>query len=136
MGARKNSQIRSHRCTQIGEQPYFLTDGGIYDNLGIDRLMWYHWRKDRNLNRFLVSDAGGAFDWQLDKTYTFIMSRNIRASDLLMKRVTELEYGQLGPKDNPLFVRIKMSLTAFDAPGLALLTGLVQITRKADGSLM
>jgi predicted acylesterase/phospholipase RssA len=74
--------------------PQYLTDGGVYDNLGIDRLMWYD-RKTSDLNHFIISDAEGAFDWDFKEQYTFITTRNIRASDLLMKRVSSLEYQAL-----------------------------------------
>jgi predicted acylesterase/phospholipase RssA len=89
--------------------PFLLTDGGVYDNLGIDRLVRHQRQEARDLDLFVVSDAGGAFDWQLDRKYTFAVGRNIRASDLLMKRVTTLEYELLGPDENPPFVRVKIS---------------------------
>ncbi len=73
------------------EHPHYLTDGGVYDNLGIDRLMWYQ-RQTRDLDSFIVSDAEGDFDWQFDNDYKLITSRNIRASDVLMKRVSTLQY--------------------------------------------
>ena len=74
--------------------PHYLTDGGVYDNLGIDRLLWYH-RQTNDTDFFLVSDAEGNFDWDFDARYAFITGRNIRASDLLMKRVSVLEYASL-----------------------------------------
>jgi len=74
--------------------PQDLTDGGVYDNLGIDQLMWCH-KRASDTHLFLISDAGGNFDWEVDKKYWFITSRNIRASDLLMKRVSILEYALL-----------------------------------------
>ncbi len=72
----------------------YLTDGGIYDNLGIDQLVWRKKHAD-NTDLFLVSDAEGNFDWDLQARFTFITNRNIRASNLVMKRVSELEYETL-----------------------------------------
>lgn len=72
----------------------YLTDGGVYDNLGIERLFW----REKQVNEtdlFLISDAEGNFDWNLEARYTLITSRNIRASNLIMKRVSELEYASL-----------------------------------------
>jgi predicted acylesterase/phospholipase RssA len=97
--------------------PFLLTDGGVYDNLGIDRLLWYHENHSKDIDTFIVSDAGGAFDWQLDRKYTFTISRNVRASDLLMKRVTHLEYERLGPDHNSLFARVKIDRETNAADG-------------------
>ncbi|HKF46455.1 MAG TPA: patatin-like phospholipase family protein [Terracidiphilus sp.] len=71
--------------------PHFLTDGGIFDNLGINRMLRYD--KDRgDIDQIIISDAEGNFDWDFDNAYTLVTTRNIRASDLLMKRVSSLEY--------------------------------------------
>src|SRR5271157_4088666 len=78
--------------------PHYLTDGGVYDNLGIDRLMWGH-KRATDTHLFLMSDAERKFDWDFDKKYSFITSGNIRASDLLMKRVSALEYASLSDVD-------------------------------------
>lgn len=86
--------------------PQFLTDGGVYDNLGIDRLIWYH-QKAQDIDRFLISDAEGEFDWELDQTYSWPLSRNIRANDVLMKRSSYLNYTALEPfKDIIVQIRI------------------------------
>ena len=90
--------------------PLYLTDGGVYDNLGIDRIIWYH-KLHNDLDTFLISDAEGNFDWELDKQYTFITSRNIRASDLLMKRVSTLQYEKLAPyRDSVVFIDIDKAI--------------------------
>jgi hypothetical protein len=65
--------------------------------------MWYH-RRANDLDLFLVSDAEGNFDWNFDTRYTFVTTRNIRASDLLMKRVSALEYESLVPHADNLIV--------------------------------
>ena len=76
------------------EHPHYLTDGGVYDNLGINRLMSYQ-RQIQDLDGFIVSDAQGDFDWEFKNDYKLITSRNIRASDVLMKRVSTLQYEML-----------------------------------------
>lgn len=83
--------------------PQYLTDGGVYDNLGIDRLIWYH-KQANDLDLFIVSDAEGNFDWEFGKEYTFITTRNVRASEVLMKRVSTLEYEALDTFGNLLIV--------------------------------
>lgn len=73
---------------------HYLTDGGVYDNLGIDGLLQYQ-KKRNDLDRLIVSDAEGNFDWDFKRKFGFIGTRNIRASDILMKRVSALEYRSL-----------------------------------------
>jgi len=74
----------------------YLTDGGVFDNLGINRLLaLQETGSDRDL--IVVSDAEGNFDWALDKPYSSVLARNVRASDMLMRRVSVLQYGLLEP---------------------------------------
>jgi hypothetical protein len=72
----------------------YLTDGGVYDNLGINKLLALQ-AGGADLDLVIISDAGGNFDWALDRPYTSIFSRNVRASDLLMRRISLLQIGQL-----------------------------------------
>jgi predicted acylesterase/phospholipase RssA len=78
----------------------YLTDGGVYDNLGIDRLI-YRQTKSADLDIFLVSDAEGDFDSEFETSYTFVVGRNVRASDLLMTRVSSLLMGNLRAQKIP-----------------------------------
>ena len=71
----------------------FITDGGVYDNLGIERPLWY-FDQENELDAFIVSDAGGTFD-RTNKNYRFALPRNLRATDILMKRVGDLVYQRL-----------------------------------------
>jgi predicted acylesterase/phospholipase RssA len=75
-------------------QTQYLTDGGVFDNLGLGELARLTQRLPRDFfptekGLLVISDAGGVFDWQ-DKTYGSLVARNIRASDILMDRVTNL----------------------------------------------
>jgi hypothetical protein len=74
-------------------QPQYLGDGGVFDNLGLRHLL--------DLGRLagpphpellLVSDAQPDCDWVLGNRFAFLPQRAIRATDLLMKRITQLEY--------------------------------------------
>lgn len=89
--------------------PHYLTDGGVYDNLGINRLIWFR-NQTRNSDLFLISDAEGNFDWDFDARYSLITSRNIRASDLLMKRVSSLQYESLSQIEHKLAFKIDSEL--------------------------
>lgn len=80
------------------EHPHYLTDGGVFDNLGVNRMLWYQ-QASKDLDGFIVSDAEGEFDWEFHNNYKLITSRNIRASDVLMKRVSTLQYEILARND-------------------------------------
>src|SRR5262245_44972518 len=99
---------------------HYLTDGGVYDNLGIDKLSWYQKAKPE-LDLFIASDAQGNFDSELDTRFAFIVSRNVRASDLLMTRVSSMQIERLtAPGQTPRFIRvgIKMEIDNPDDPTL------------------
>lgn len=98
-----------------------LTDGGVYDNLGIGGLI-AKYDKDRSgpeqdipLGSIIISDAEGNFDSDYETKYSFPVNRNVRASDLLMKRVSVLQLEELqrhlagtaGQSGIP-FVRVKI----------------------------
>jgi predicted acylesterase/phospholipase RssA len=73
-----------------------LTDGGVYDNLGIEALIAKYEGKSAPEQRIsfetiIISDAEGNFDSDFDTKYSFPVNRNVRASDLLMKRVSNLQ---------------------------------------------
>ncbi|MEY9632201.1 putative acylesterase/phospholipase RssA [Bradyrhizobium japonicum] len=95
-----------------------LTDGGVYDNLGIEGLIAKYEEgksapeQDIPLGSVIISDAEGNFDSDFDTKYSFPVNRNVRASDLLMKRVSVLQLEKLqrnltGASRIP-FVRVKI----------------------------
>jgi predicted acylesterase/phospholipase RssA/tetratricopeptide (TPR) repeat protein len=71
----------------------YLADGGVFDNLGLRKLLWVQDKEpDVNHAFIVISDAQGVFDWRLQHSFGFIAQRTVRASDILMKRVSDLEY--------------------------------------------
>jgi hypothetical protein len=78
-----------------------LTDGGVYDNLGIDSFIG---DESQFAETIIISDAEGNFDSDFEAKYTFPVTRNVRASDLLMKRVSALRLSDLSSPH----VRIKI----------------------------
>lgn len=67
-----------------------LTDGGVYDNAGLEILQCAVW-KDCPIDHIVTSDAEGQFDSQPSRIrYLFTLPRNWRAIDILMKRINEL----------------------------------------------
>lgn len=87
--------------TSQGEfpNPHYLSDGGVFDNLGINPWIWTNADGSKVFDKLIVCNAEGFFDSEYDKNYTWLVSRNVRASDLLMTRVSELQLGAL--KENP-----------------------------------
>jgi len=95
---------------------HYLTDGGVYDNLGIDKLSWFQ-KTTPELDLFIASDAQGNFDSELDSRFKFIVGRNVRASDLLMTRVSSMQIERLtAPGQSPRFVRVGIRME-IDNPG-------------------
>lgn len=92
---------------------HFLTDGGIYDNLGIETLVFPQ-IDARDGYIVVVSDAEGNFDANFDSSYSSLISRNVRASDLLMKRVSALQIGHVGEDPPVIRIAIKGALDDLD----------------------
>jgi predicted acylesterase/phospholipase RssA len=99
---------------------HYLSDGGVYDNLGIDKLIWFQ-KTTPELDLFLASDAEGNFDSELDRRFKFVVSRNVRASELLMTRVSSMQIERLTAlsETTPFRrVEIKMEIDNPDDPTL------------------
>ena len=76
---------------KLFDQKVYLTDGGIFDNLGLEELYRVSTSEQAlNISELVVSDAGGNFDWAPDRAFSFIINRNVRATDILMDRVSKL----------------------------------------------
>jgi hypothetical protein len=78
-----------------------LTDGGVFDNLGIRKFFHLHQSGELDADVLLVSDAGAGFDWQVTKRFRSLISRTVRTTDILMKRVGDFERAAVneGPMD-------------------------------------
>lgn len=63
-----------------------LTDGGVYDNLGYDKLATLAKEPGRVTDGVILSDAGGAFSDFVNHDFSGLISRNVRATDILMRR--------------------------------------------------
>lgn len=87
--------------------PIALSDGGVFDNFGIDKFFLAQ-RKGVRPGLLIVSNAGGSFATDPTQNYEGMMARNIRASDILMRRVgdTTLEVGERAVGKGLVVVRI------------------------------
>lgn len=100
------------------DKTQYLTDGGVFDNLGLHELSRIAKQKTgTNWQSLVVSDAGGNFDWTIGNKYALFVSRNVRATDILMDRVSKLVPSAILGKDFPLcHVYIGRELSKAEAP--------------------
>lgn len=69
-----------------------LTDGGIFDNLGISRIFpLVSWDEKQRINPIIVSDASARFEDEPRSKFAWLVPRTIRTTDILMSRVASLE---------------------------------------------
>lgn len=74
------------------KDPYFrnalyLSDGGVFDNLGIEKFKNNVKRGYAHPSTVILSDAGGAFRAEVGEDYDGMIGRNVRTSEILMHRV-------------------------------------------------
>ena len=73
----------------------FLCDGGVYDNIGIRKLIWMLEKREGlyTFDRVIISDAGAPFavqyDTRYDSGYKGFLRLFMRAPDILMRRVAD-----------------------------------------------
>lgn len=69
---------------------HYMTDGGVYDNLGIRRLLWLFQPEER-LEMIVVSDAQRSLAKEYGHEYNMTLGRTTRCVDLMMNRVSWFE---------------------------------------------
>jgi esterase/lipase superfamily enzyme/predicted acylesterase/phospholipase RssA len=83
------------------ELPYdleFLTDGGVFDNLGFAKFLELFQSGDCQIDYLILSDAGAQLDWDIKGRFARVISRTIRSTDILMQRVAEFTVSDLASK--------------------------------------
>lgn len=70
---------------------HYLSDGGVFDNLGIQASQLPAVRGSSNSEPLFVSNAERRFDWATGEAFGLLLSRATRASDIMMDRITTLE---------------------------------------------
>jgi len=70
-------------------EPDYLSDGGVFDNLGFEKFARMKFGDEDQPNWLFLSDAGASFDWDVKRQFSWIVSRTVRATDILMKRLDE-----------------------------------------------
>jgi esterase/lipase superfamily enzyme/predicted acylesterase/phospholipase RssA len=69
--------------------PEYLSDGGVFDNLGFKKFLRLHQSDKLRFDCLLLSDAGARFDWDTGSRFAWVTSRTVRSTDILMKRVAD-----------------------------------------------
>ena len=80
------------------ELPYnfeFITDGGIYDNLGFAIFSRVLGSSACDINCLILSDASAQLDWDIRRRFTRVISRTVRSTDILMQRVADFTIASL-----------------------------------------
>jgi esterase/lipase superfamily enzyme/predicted acylesterase/phospholipase RssA len=75
--------------SELPYDPEYLSDGGVFDNLGFEKLVRLRADGRLNVDCLLLSDAGARFDWDTKRRLWWIVSRTVRSTDILMKRVAD-----------------------------------------------
>jgi predicted acylesterase/phospholipase RssA len=94
----------------------YFTDGGVYDNLGIRRFRSLLAKDDSAIDKVLVSDASGAFDWLIGSETLGQWKTALRSSEVFMKRLADLECEIAGGRDSKQFTFLRISDVIGDAP--------------------
>jgi predicted acylesterase/phospholipase RssA len=72
--------------------PDYLTDGGVFDNLGVSRIDKLVANEERDgIRLILVSDASAMFDYVGSTRYSSLFRRTLRTTDILMYRIASFE---------------------------------------------
>jgi predicted acylesterase/phospholipase RssA len=94
------------RGGEFGQQTY--TDGGVFDNLGVRMFRWLTplLTGEKELDGVLVSDVGKPFEVQVNRRAGGLIRTAMRASDILMDRVWQLENENFQETFGFVFARI------------------------------
>jgi predicted acylesterase/phospholipase RssA len=90
----------------------YLTDGGVFDNSGYQVI-------DGQTDPAILSDAGAAFDHTETPHFRTIITRTIRATDILMKRLSDETLRNATSHPNLLTFQIGSTIKLPDLTGVA-----------------
>lgn len=108
----------------------YLADGGIYDNLGLRRFRTLLESQPGLLDRILVCDASGHFDWLVERETLGLLKTAWRSNEIFMKRLADLEceIAGLGKTGEPpgLYVHLPIDEIVKPQPEAELLPEMAQ----------
>ena len=103
-----NKDTLSTTLERLGIERQQIADGGVFDNLGVRMLRVLNRAVDPcDLN--IISDAGRSHTWETKMKFPHVVSTPLRASDVLMSRVGQLEKeaaAEMAAKDEYQFITI------------------------------
>lgn len=70
-------------------ETHFLSDGGLFDNLGVMELLEYERETGIVFDEVIVSDAGAAMSAEIGISSWGLFRRGIRTTDILMSRMSD-----------------------------------------------
>lgn len=95
----------------------YLTDGGVYDNLGLRRFRTLLTSPKPLVDHVLVCDASGHFDWVDGReTQLGLLRTALRSTEIFMKRLAELESEVFAVDGEHRFTHIQISDAVEPAP--------------------
>lgn len=90
----------------------YLTDGGVYDNLGLRRFRTLLSSSEPPVDHVLVCDASGHFDWVDNREESLgLLKTALRSTEIFMKRLAELEGEVFAVDGENRFTHIQISDT-------------------------
>lgn len=89
----------------------YLTDGGVYDNLGIERCLRLM-EEAEAADVLLLSDAGASFNWEEDSGFAGLISRTVRSTDIMMRNAAAETLSVLSEREGLRFVHVPIFETS------------------------
>lgn len=97
------------------EFPLYLSDGGVYDNLGFEKFLADQSSGASKATMLIGSNAGGSFKTEAKTRFAGPFSRNMRANDIMMRRVLEGTEDAIQRLPDVRYVPVKIGDTSEDA---------------------
>lgn len=87
----------------------YLTDGGVFDNLGVRRFQTLLRQNEEQLTKVLVCDASGHFDWFVHHQAPGVLKTALRSTEIFMQRMANLERELANLDEEPRFRLLQIS---------------------------
>lgn len=82
---------------ELSDSVLYITDAGVYDNLGISHFIRLLAKADTALDHVIVSDATGAIDWTNDRRVSRLQGTAWRTIEIIMQRARQLQEEAANP---------------------------------------
>jgi predicted acylesterase/phospholipase RssA len=92
--------------SRYGSRTQYLTDGGVFDNLGVRKFTWIQDEQKIQFLNLIVSDAQREFEGDIESRFRFIVGRATRTTEIMMNRISWFENNFMLGSDDKLHSRI------------------------------